>query len=90
MAYRSSKLDRERRRYVSRRRKVCKFCENDINYIDYKNVQMLLPYIPERGKILPKRISGVCSKHQRMLSKAIKRARHIALLPYRLDPSDER
>jgi small subunit ribosomal protein S18 len=85
MAYRSSKLDRERRRYVFRRRKVCKFCENDINYIDYKNVQMLLPYIPERGKILPKRISGVCSKHQRMLSKAIKRARHIALLPYTTD-----
>jgi len=48
-------------------------------------VQILLPYIPERGKILPKRISGVCSKHQRMLSKAIKRARHIALLPYTTD-----
>ncbi len=87
MAYRnrSSKLDRERRRYVFRRRKFCKFCENNINYIDYKNVQILLPYIPERGKILPKRISGVCSKHQRMLSKAIKRARHIALLPYTTD-----
>jgi small subunit ribosomal protein S18 len=78
-------MERDRKRYVFRRRKVCKFCENKINYIDYKNVQMLLPYIPERGKILPKRISGVCSKHQRMLSKAIKRARHIALIPYTTD-----
>jgi small subunit ribosomal protein S18 len=85
MAYKSSRMDRDRKRYVFRRRKVCKFCENKINYIDYKNVQMLLPYIPERGKILPKRISGVCSKHQRMLSKAIKRARHIALIPYTTD-----
>jgi small subunit ribosomal protein S18 len=85
MAYKSSRMERDRKRYVFRRRKVCKFCENKINYIDYKNVQMLLPYIPERGKILPKRISGVCSKHQRMLSKAIKRARHIALIPYTTD-----
>jgi small subunit ribosomal protein S18 len=85
MAYKSNRVDRDRKRYVFRRRKVCKFCENKINYIDYKNVQMLLPYIPERGKILPKRISGVCSKHQRMLSKAIKRARHIALIPYTTD-----
>lgn len=85
MAYKSSRMDRDRKRYVFRRRKVCKFCENKINYIDYKNVQMLLPYIPERGKILPKRISGVCSKHQRMLSKAIKRARHIALIPFTTD-----
>jgi small subunit ribosomal protein S18 len=85
MAYKRSRMERDRKRYVFRRRKVCKFCENKIDYIDYKNVQMLLPYIPERGKILPKRISGVCSKHQRMLSKAIKRARHIALIPYTTD-----
>lgn len=85
MAPKISRNDRMLKRFVYRRKKVCKFCENKIEDIDYKNVQMLLPYIPERGKILPKRISGVCSKHQRKLATAIKRARHIALLPYATD-----
>jgi len=85
MALRPGRGDRMLKRFVYRRKKVCKFCENKIEDIDYKNVQMLLPYIPERGKILPKRISGVCSKHQRKLATAIKRARHIALLPYTTD-----
>ena len=65
-----------------RRRKICKFCKAEASYIDYKDVELLKKYIPERGKILPRRTSGNCAKHQRMLSGAIKRARVIALLPY--------
>jgi small subunit ribosomal protein S18 len=64
------------------RRKVCGFCRDKIDLIDYKDVKMLQNYIPERGKILPRRISGSCATHQRMLAEAIKRARNIALLPY--------
>ena len=65
-----------------RRRKVCKFCTDKVDYIDYKDVKMLLPFVPERAKILPRRISGVCAMHQRKLQTAIKRARQLALLPY--------
>lgn len=65
-----------------RRRKVCVFCEEKINYIDYKDSSRLHKFISERGKILPRRISGTCAKHQRELQTAIKRARHVALLPY--------
>lgn len=68
--------------FRSSRRKVCKFCKTDAEYIDYKDVDTLRNYIPERGKILPRRTSGNCAKHQRMLTAAIKRARTIALLPY--------
>ena len=71
------------RRGMFRRRKVCKFCADKIDYIDYKDVKMLLPFVPERGKILPRRISGVCAMHQRKLQTAIKRARQLALLPVR-------
>jgi len=85
MARQRDKGNRFLKRFIFKRKKVCKFCENNIDEIDYKNVQMLISYIPERGKILPKRISGVCSKHQRMLATAIKRARHIALIPYTTD-----
>ena len=67
---------------MARRRKFCKFCADNIDYIDYKDVKTLFQYIPERAKILPRRISGVCSPHQRKLTRAIKRARHLALLPY--------
>lgn len=64
------------------RRKVCRFCIEKVDLIDFKDVKLLQNYIPERGKILPRRISGSCATHQRMLAEAIKRARNIALLPY--------
>ena len=65
-----------------RRKRVCKFCVEKIDYINYKDVKVLAPFIPERGKIQPRRISGVCATHQRALQTAIKRARQIALVPY--------
>ncbi len=67
------------------RRKVCDFCVSKIEYIDYKDVNRLSRSINERGKILPRRMTGTCAKHQRQLTIAIKRARHIALLPYIAD-----
>jgi len=70
-----------RRRAPHRRKKVCVFCGKD-NVIDYKDVNKLKRYISERGKILPRRITGNCAKHQRALTVAIKRARHVALMPY--------
>ena len=73
------------RRSLFRRRKVCKFCSEKIDYIDYKDVRMLMPFVPDRGKILPRRISGVCAPHQRALQTAIKRARQLALVPYVVD-----
>ncbi|HEX5733698.1 MAG TPA: 30S ribosomal protein S18 [Blastocatellia bacterium] len=72
------------RRFV-RARKSCRFCADKIDYIDYKDSRMLSSYIPERGKILPRRISGTCAPHQRMLATAIKRARNAALLPFATD-----
>jgi len=68
-----------------RRRKVCKFCADKIDYIDYKDVKLLQQFIPERSKILPRRISGTCARHQRFLQQAIKRARHLALIPFTTD-----
>lgn len=65
-----------------RRRKVCIFCEDKIDYIDYKDTARLRKFVSERGKILPRRISGACAKHQRQLTVAIKRARVVALMPY--------
>ena len=65
-----------------RRRRVCKFCADKIDYINYKDVRLLAPFIPERGKIQPRRISGTCAKHQRALQTAISRARQLALIPY--------
>lgn len=64
------------------RRKVCSFCVEKSTNIDYKDVPKLKKYITERGKILPRRISGTCAKHQRELTEAIKRSRNIALLPF--------
>lgn len=63
-------------------KKVCRFTQNNIKYIDYKDVKMLQKYITEQGKIIPKRITGTSAKYQRELALAIKRARHMALLPY--------
>lgn len=65
-----------------KRRKVCEFCEHNQNAIDYKDVAILKKYITERGKILPRRATGTCAKHQRKVTEAVKRARNIALLPY--------
>ena len=71
----------KRRGGVRRRKKVCVFFSKD-NVIDYKDTNKLKRYVSERGKILPRRITGNCAKHQRALTVAIKRARHIALMPY--------
>ena len=65
-----------------RRRKVCAFCVDKVECIDYKDVAKLKRYMSERGKILPRRMTGTCAKHQRQLTEAIKRARHVALLPF--------
>ena len=65
-----------------RRRRVCKFCADKIDDINYKDVKMLHGFVAERGKIVPRRISGVCAPHQRRLCDAIKKARNIALLPF--------
>ena len=68
-------------------RKVCQFCVEKIDYIDYKEVSRLRRFISERGKILPRRLTGTCARHQRPLTDALMRARQIALLPYTADIS---
>jgi len=73
------------KRFTIRRKRICKFCAEKITYIDFKDGKLLGHFIPERGKILPRRISGVCSTHQRLLAEAIKRARHLAILPFVAD-----
>lgn len=73
------------KRFLFRRRKYCKFCEAKTVYIDYKDLKTLQNYTPERSKILPRRISGNCAKHQRLLQQAVKRARMVALLPFASD-----
>ncbi|MCS6951413.1 MAG: 30S ribosomal protein S18 [Bryobacterales bacterium] len=70
------------RKQYFRRKKVCRFCVERIDDIDYKDVKLLSAFLTERGKIVPRRVSGVCSPHQRRLSEAIKQARNIALLPF--------
>ena len=72
---------RGKRQYF-RKKKVCKFCVEKMDFIDYKRADILSQFVQERGKILPRRMTGVCSRHQRWLGVAIKRARNIALLPY--------
>ena len=67
------------------RKKVCAFCVDRVEYIDYKDVAKLRRFISERAKILPRRVTGTCARHQRELTVAIKRARHLALLPYSAD-----
>jgi len=74
--------DGQQRRPMFRRRKVCKFCSDKIDDINYKDVKLLMPFVPERAKILPRRISGTCAMHQRKLRTAIMRARQLALIPY--------
>ena len=77
--------DAQQRRPMFRRRKVCKFCADKIDDINYKDIKLLMPFVPERSKILPRRISGTCALHQRKLRVAIMRARQLALIPYTSD-----
>jgi len=77
--------DRDNRQHNRKRRKVCQFCVDKAQNIDYKDAVKLRRYISERSKILPRRTTGVCARHQRHLMIAIKRARQIALLPYITD-----
>lgn len=74
-----------KKKFFYRRKRVCKFCVEKIEYVDFKDVKTLQQFIPERGKILPRRISGTCALHQRKLQNAIKRARIAALLPFATD-----
>ena len=71
-----------KRKVFFRRRKVCRMCADKIDSVDYKDTRFLQQYLVERSKILPRRISGTCAKHQRRLALAIKRARHLALMPF--------
>jgi small subunit ribosomal protein S18 len=82
--------EKGQRRTLFRRRKVCKFCADKIDDINYKDVKLIGPFVPERGKILPRRISGTCAMHQRKLQTAIKRSRQIALIPYVTDLLQDR
>lgn len=76
-----------KRRKSYRRQKVCKFCVDKVEQVDYKDVRRLRSFVTDRGKIIPRRISGTCAPHQRQLTVAIKRARNIALLPFVADLS---
>lgn len=75
-------LKKPSKRTVLFKKKVCRFCIDKADKVDYKDVSKLVKFISERGKIVPSRVSGTCAKHQRKLAEAIKRARFIALLPY--------
>jgi len=70
------------KRSFIRKKKVCRFCVDKSDYIDYKRAEILAPFLQERGKILPRRMTGTCARHQRWLTVAIKRAQNIALLPF--------
>lgn len=72
----------QKRRPHRRKRRVCVFCEEKTNTVDYKDVNKLKRFVSERGKILPRRITGNCAKHQRTVTTAVKRARHLALIAY--------
>ena len=77
--------DRPMNRGRKARKKVCGFCVDKVENIDYKDIARLRRYMSERGKILPRHVTGTCARHQRELTVAIKRARHLALLPYTAD-----
>ena len=77
--------ERESRRGRKGRKQVCSFCVDRAEFIDYKDAAKLRRFISERGKILPRRVTGTCARHQRALTVAIKRSRHLALLPYTSD-----
>ena len=79
---RSERPERPMNRNRRSRKKVCAFCVDNIAQIDYKDVPRLRRFLSERGKIIPRRVTGTCARHQRQLTTAIKRARHLAFLPY--------
>jgi len=81
MAERTERAERPRNGRKGRR-KVCRFCADKVEFIDYKDVARLRNYVSERAKILPRRVTGTCARHQRELTVAIKRARQIALMPF--------
>ena len=85
MAYNKGDREGARRRPTRRRKKVCAFCADKIDYIDYKDVRRFSKNLSERAKILPRRVTGTCARHQRQLTIAVKRARHLALIPYITD-----
>ena len=75
----------DKKNFKVRRKRVCRFCSSNDIYIDFKNEKRLVRFLTEQGKIIPRRTSGNCAKHQRQLAMAIKRARHLALIPYVAD-----
>ncbi len=75
----------DKKNFKIRRKRVCRFCTSNDIYIDFKNEKRLVRFLTEQGKIIPRRTSGNCAKHQRQLASAIKRARHLALIPYVAD-----
>lgn len=79
---RDDKDKKKKKKKTFYRKKVCRFCENKIEVIDYKDTKLLRNFVTERGKIIPRRISGTCAPHQRRLTVSIKRARNIAFLPF--------
>ncbi len=85
MAERSERPERPMRSGRKGHRKVCQFCVDKVEYIDYKDVARLRRYMSERAKILPRRVTGTCARHQRALTVAIKRARQVALVPFVTD-----
>ena len=76
------RVERTDRRNRKSRKKVCAFCMDKIEHIDYKDVPRLRRYLSDRAKIIPRRVTGTCARHQRQLTVAVKRARHLAFLPY--------
>ena len=67
------------------KKRICRFCENNITYIDHKDDKTIIRFITEQGKIIPRRISGSCAIHHRQLVRAVKRARHLAIIPFKAD-----
>ncbi len=82
MTEKNNKKAKNDKPYRRPRKKVCNFCVERVDDIDYKDVEKLKKYVSDKGKILPRRVTGTCAKHQRKVTVAIQRARHIALLPY--------
>lgn len=85
MAHPAPRRSGGKKKFFVRRRRVCKFCVDKIEFIDFKDIKLLQGFIPERAKILPRRVSGTCALHQRKLQNAIKRARVMALIPFSAD-----
>lgn len=85
MADKTTKRAKSDKPYRRPRKKVCNFCVDRVDEIDYKDVEKLRKYVSDKGKILPRRVTGTCAKHQRKVTEAIKRARTVALLPFTVE-----